>query len=55
MADRKQAPPRREGRRALGPAGRIAGAFLDSKLTPLLVVTSRLLGAFAILVTPREE
>ncbi len=42
-------------RRPLGIAGRIARAFLDSKLTPLLVVFSLLLGAFAVLVTPREE
>ena len=39
----------------LGLAGRIARAFLDSKLTVLLVVASLLLGAFALLVTPREE
>ncbi len=36
-------------------AGRIAHAFIDSKLTPLVVVASLLLGAFAILQTPREE
>jgi multidrug efflux pump subunit AcrB len=42
-------------RRPLGGAGRIARAFLDSKLTPLLIVFSLLLGAFAVLVTPREE
>ena len=42
-------------RRPLGAAGRIAQAFLDSKLTPLLVVFSLLLGVFAVLVTPREE
>jgi multidrug efflux pump subunit AcrB len=52
---------RREGlrlkmaRRPLGTAGRIARAFLDSKLTPLLVVASLLVGTFAVLVTPREE
>ena len=42
-------------RRPLGASGRIAKAFLTSKLTPLLVVFSLLLGAFAVLVTPREE
>ena len=36
-------------------AGRIAHAFIDSKLTPLVVVASLLLGAFAIWQTPREE
>ncbi|HEX6202113.1 MAG TPA: efflux RND transporter permease subunit, partial [Thermoanaerobaculia bacterium] len=38
-----------------GVAGRIARAFLDSKLTVLLVVASLLLGGFALMVTPREE
>jgi len=42
-------------RKPLGFAGRVAAAFLDSKLTPLLVVASLLLGAFAVIVTPREE
>jgi multidrug efflux pump subunit AcrB len=42
-------------RKPLGVSGRIAKAFLESKLTPLLVVASLLLGAFAVLVTPREE
>ena len=36
-------------------AGRIAHAFIDSKLTPLVIVTALLLGAFSILRTPREE
>ncbi|MEZ5331121.1 MAG: efflux RND transporter permease subunit [Thermoanaerobaculia bacterium] len=48
-------PPRRDGSESLGAAGRLARAFLDSKLTPLLVVASLLLGAFAVMVTPREE
>ncbi len=39
----------------LGLAGRIAHAFIDSKLTPLIVVASVLLGAFAVLMLPREE
>src|SRR6266508_4412790 len=39
----------------LGPAGRIARAFADSKLTPLLIITSVLLGLGAILMLPREE
>lgn len=45
----------RVARRPLGISGRTAKAFLESKLTPLLVVFSLLLGAFAVLVTPREE
>ena len=39
----------------LGPAGRIAAAFIDSKLTPLVIVASVLLGLFAVLMLPREE
>jgi multidrug efflux pump subunit AcrB len=39
----------------LGIAGRIAAAFIDSKLTPLLVVASVLLGAAAVVLLPREE
>ena len=42
-------------RRKLGPSGRIGRAFLESKLTPLIIVASLLLGAFAIMVTPSEE
>ena len=39
----------------LGLAGHMARAFIDSRLTPLLVVASLLLGLFAIVATPREE
>ncbi len=39
----------------VGPAGRIARAFLDSKLTLLAVVSSVLLGILALLTLPREE
>ena len=38
-----------------GIAGRIARAFIDSKLTPLIIVASVLLGLFAVLMLPREE
>ncbi len=38
-----------------GIAGRIAGAFLDSKLTPLFVFASLVLGLLAVAATPREE
>jgi multidrug efflux pump subunit AcrB len=40
---------------ALGIAGRVARAFIDSKLTPLLILTSILLGAGAVFLLPREE
>ncbi len=39
----------------LGFAGRIARTFIRSKLTPLIVIASLILGGFAIMVTPREE
>ena len=42
-------------RRRLGTAGRIGQVFLESKLTPLIVVASLLLGLFAVIVTPSEE
>ncbi len=38
-----------------GPAGRIAAYFVNSKLTPLLILTAALLGGFAIWRMPREE
>jgi len=41
--------------RKLGFSGRIAHYFINSKLTPLIMVFSILLGAFAVLQTPREE
>lgn len=39
----------------LGMAGAMARAFINSKLTPLLMVASLLLGVFAVLRLPREE
>ncbi|NOY21887.1 MAG: efflux RND transporter permease subunit [Acidobacteria bacterium] len=39
----------------LGLSGSIAHYFINSKLTPLLLVFSLLLGLFAVLITPREE
>ena len=41
--------------RKIGFAGRIAQTFLRSKLTPLIVVASLLLGVAAVYLTPREE
>jgi multidrug efflux pump subunit AcrB len=41
--------------RKLGPAGRVAKAFLSSKLTPLFIVASIAAGAFAVWMLPREE
>lgn len=39
----------------MGISGKIARAFIKSKLTPLLVIAAFLLGIFAVFVTPREE
>ena len=39
----------------LGISGRIAAAFQKAHITPLLALMALLLGAFAVLVTPREE
>ena len=39
----------------VGLAGRFAAAFVNSKLTPLIILASLLLGVFAVLKTPREE
>ena len=39
----------------MGIAGRIASAFIKSKLTPLIVAASLILGGFAVVITPREE
>ncbi|MBW1836153.1 MAG: efflux RND transporter permease subunit [Deltaproteobacteria bacterium] len=38
-----------------GPAGRIAHFFIDSKLTPLIIIASIFLGLFAVIALPREE
>ena len=39
----------------LGPAGRMARFFIDSKLTPLIIIASILLGLAAVVKLPREE
>ena len=39
----------------IGLAGRVAGAFIHSKLTPLLMATAVLLGMYAVIALPREE
>jgi len=38
-----------------GAAGKIAGFFINSKLTPLLIIASILLGLAAVIALPREE
>ena len=39
----------------IGISGGIAKAFIKSKLTPLIIIASLLLGLLAVIVTPREE
>mgnify|MGYP001236445566 CR=1 FL=1 len=39
----------------LGLAGKVARTFIDSKLTPLVIIASVLLGVFAVVKLPREE
>jgi multidrug efflux pump subunit AcrB len=41
------------GRR--GPAGQLAHLFIDSRLTPLVIIASMLLGIGAVFLLPREE
>ena len=48
-------PPSLPGAAKPGFAGRMAALFIDSKLTPIIVAASLLLGFFAILMLPREE
>ncbi|MGZ5474749.1 MAG: efflux RND transporter permease subunit, partial [Thermoanaerobaculia bacterium] len=38
-----------------GIAGRVAAAFIDSKLTPLIIIATIILGAGAVAMLPREE
>ncbi len=38
-----------------GMAGRMAAAFIDSKLTPLFIIASIALGLLAVIALPREE
>ncbi len=39
----------------LGPAGKLGQFFINSKLTPLLIIASLILGVFAVTLTAREE
>ncbi|HTV15167.1 MAG TPA: efflux RND transporter permease subunit [Acidobacteriaceae bacterium] len=46
-------PPNEQGSRGI--AGRVAHAFINSKLTPLFVLASLAAGIFAVAAIPREE
>ena len=39
----------------VGPSGKIAKFFIDSKLTPVIIIAAILLGAAAVIALPREE
>ncbi len=41
--------------KGIGISGTIAKAFIKSKLTPLIIIASLLLGLLAVMITPREE
>ena len=47
--------PHRSPLTPYGISGRFAALFIESKLTPLIIVGVLLLGMFAIVATPREE
>ena len=49
MSDQEESPKK------FGVAGSIAAGFIDSKLTPLIILFAILLGAFAVWALPREE
>ena len=38
-----------------GLAGRLAAAFIDNKLTPILVIVSFFLGFVALMTSPKQE
>ncbi len=48
-------PPVPDPAGRLGLAGRLTAFFINSKLTPIAVIASILLGLFAVLLLPREE
>ncbi len=55
LADDREAKRRRYEKKPLGLSGRIAKAFQDSKLTPLLIIVALFVGVFATAITAREE
>jgi len=55
MTDTGETGPKSPSTVRVGMAGRLAAAFVNSKLTPLIIIASLLLGVFAVIRTPREE
>jgi len=43
------------GARRYGFAGRLASVFIDSRLTPIVIIASILMGLFSVMMLPREE
>ncbi len=41
--------------KSLGIAGKIADYFIDSKLTPLIIIASLLLGLLTLFALPRKK
>ena len=52
---RHELPVHKAMKETLGLAGKFARAFIDSKLTPLIISASILLGIGAVILLPREE
>jgi multidrug efflux pump subunit AcrB len=48
-------PSQTTGTTRYGFAGRLSSVFINSKLTPIVILASLLLGLFAVLMLPREE
>ena len=55
MKSEEQNPLEIDASPSMGISGRIAKAFLQSQMTPLIALIAFLLGVFAVFVTPREE
>ena len=47
--------PEDGGYRPQGIAGKLGAMFINSKLTPIVVIASIMLGLFAVFMLPREE
>ncbi len=55
MADNLDYPPSSNESEKKGLAGKLAAAFAQSRLTPVIAVASILMGIMATLITPKEE
>lgn len=55
MADNLDYQPKSNEPEKMGMAGKLAAAFAQSRLTPVIAVASILMGIMATLITPKEE